>query len=196
MPVSAQFVKDQRLSNLQVEGRPVFNQHISFPDTADTKRAQEFVKEIRALKGVSDEQIMTASRIASQSATAVLALLAHSEKLYSLTDEEANAAGVSRDRLAFIPSGLDHQENFVRNEDSSLTVHVRIFNENVEHWSGGSSGPEKTGPITVETDPEKSSFSAELRFEIDAKGIIQEVVLKNSVVERAGVRKVDDAYSR
>jgi hypothetical protein len=50
--------------------------------------------------------------------------------------------------------------------------------------SGTSCGPVKIDPITVMTDPEVSSFSVELRFEIDRGGKIQEVIFENSAMER------------
>lgn len=196
LPVSAQFVTDQRSSNLQLDGRPVFNRHIPFPNIADTKRAEEFVKKMRALKGISDEQIMTASRIASQSVGAVLKLLTRDEKLFALTDKEADHARIARGGWGLMPAHPDHQENFVFNKDGSLTVHFRIFKESADLWSGESSGPGINPSISVETDPDKSSFSAELRFEVDPKGIIQEVVFGNSAFERANVRKVDDDYGK
>jgi hypothetical protein len=104
--------------------------------------------------------------------------------MFPLPSAEAITGGVPDVGLGLFPTGVDIQENFVSNRDGSLTVHVRIFNENTEKWSGTSRGPVKIDPITVETDPKQSSFSAELRFEIDTQGKIQEVIFENSVVER------------
>jgi hypothetical protein len=149
---------------------------------------------MRAVKGISDDQIMSASRIASQSAGAVLGILAHNEKLFSLTDDEAVAAQVGSARPGLMVSGIDHKESFVLNRDGSLTVNARLFKENAGLWSGGSSSPGKNDLINVTTDPAKSSFSAELRFEIDQMGGIQEVVFVKSALERADARKIDDSY--
>lgn len=194
LPVSAQFVMDQRSSDLQVEGQPVFIQHIPFPTTKDTRRAQEFVKRMRAVKGISDDQIMSASRIASQCTGAVLGLLARNEKLFSLTDDEAVAAQVGSARPGLMVSGIDHKESFALNRDGSLTVNARLFKENASLWSGGSSSPGRNDLTSVTTDPARSSFSAELRFEIDQKGRIREVVFVKSALERADARKIDESY--
>jgi hypothetical protein len=180
LPVCEQFIQDQRSVDMQIDGSPIFNAHIA----DHTGRAQIFVNKMRTVKGVSEEQIMTASRIASQNTGAALVKLVRNEKLFSLTSEEAAKAGVEDVGLGLAPAGLDRLENFVCNKNGSLTVHLRLFNENVENWSGTSCGPVKIDPITVMTDPEVSSFSVELRFEIDRGGKIQEVIFENSAMER------------
>lgn len=182
LPVCEQFVLDQRSTDLQYGNNPIFSSHIK----EDTDRARNFVALMRAQTGVSEQQIMTASRIANQSSGATLVKLIKNEEFFSITEAEANAEKVldSGMVLGFIPLGLNRQTSFMINEDGRLTVQVRLFNENIEYCLLEGNDPKKFDPVMVQTDPEQSSFSAALKFEVDTQGNIQEVIIEKLEFER------------
>ena len=182
LPVCEQFVLDQRSTDLQYGNNPIFSSHIK----EDTDRARNFVALMRAQTGVSEQQIMTASRIANQSSGATLVKLIKNEEFFSITEAEANAEKVvdSGMVLGFIPLGLNRQTSFMINEDGRLIVQVRLFNENIEYCLLEGNDPKKFDPVMVQTDPEQSSFSADLKFEVDTQGNIQEVIIEKLEFER------------
>jgi hypothetical protein len=63
-------------------------------------------------------------------------------------------------------------------------VQVRLFNENIEYCLLEGRDPKKFDPVTVQTDPDQSSFSAALTFEVDTQGKIQEVIIEKLEFER------------
>lgn len=182
LPVCEQFVLDQRSTDLQFGNNPMFSSHIK----EDTDRARNFVALMRAQTGVNEQQIMTASRIANQSTGAALVKLIKHEELFSITEAEAKAEKVvdSGMVLGFIPLGLNRQTSFTINGDGSMTVQVRLFNENIEYCLLEGRDPEKFDPLMVQTAPDQSSFSAALKFEVDTQGKIQEVIIEKLEFER------------
>ena len=185
LPVCQQFVADQRYSNLQVERKRFLNAHIPFEHANDLGRAHKFVKQMRNIKGISEEQIMTASQLASQASGAVLVMLARDQNLFSISNAEA--AEMNRTEVAgwgLSPSALDHRENFFMDKDGSLMAHVVIFSEQSSNWLATNPVDGASGSVMVETDPKKSSFFAELKFKIDKSGKLEEAIFENSGYER------------
>jgi hypothetical protein len=182
LPVCEQFVLDQRSADLQYGNSPIFSSHIK----EDTDRARNFVALMRAKTGVSEKQIMMASRIANQSTGAALVKLIKDEEFFPLTEAEAKVEKVADSGmgLGLIPLGLNRQTSFMINGDGSLTVQVRLFNENIEYCLLEGRDPKKFDPVTVQTDPDQSSFSAALTFEVDTQGKIQEVIIEKLEFER------------
>lgn len=180
IPVCEQFVLDQRSTDLQFCNNPIFSSHIQ----SDTDRAYDFVALMRAKAGLNERQIMTASRIASQSAGAAFGKLIANEQLFPLTSSEAEDGQEPDVGIGLIPSGLVRQTRFTTNNDKSLTIHVRVFNEKVGVWSAPSRNPAERNFVAFETDPDQSSCSAEFKFEIDTQGKIQEVIFEKLEFER------------
>jgi hypothetical protein len=182
IPVCEQFVLDQRSTDLQYGNNPIFSSHIK----EDSDRARNFVALMHDQTGGNKQQIMMASRIANQSTGATLVKLIKDEEFFSITEAEAKAEQVAYSGmgLGFIPLGLNRQTSFMINGDGSLTVQVRLFNENIEYCLLEGHDPKKFDPISVQTAPDQSSFSAALKFEVDTQGKIREVIIEKLEFER------------
>jgi hypothetical protein len=169
LPVCKQFQIDQRNSpSLRINNVPVLNFSISFEHNDDIRRAQEFVNGMRREKNITEAQIMTVSQIACQNSSNALSLLIVRKSLCSLTHDEINAHDKTMGKSALSPAQLEQEVNVVMNKNGNLTVHLRVFKNKVDQWVSSDQ--------IVETDLEKSSFLAELMFEIDRHGKILEEI--------------------
>lgn len=175
VPVCQDFFKDQRNSMHEVDNNPVFDSLL--PKTH--YKAREFVKKMSSMKKISEAQILTASRIATQATAQSFIELALKEKLFSLNVAESQKLNATATGGFLILNGLKHTENFVMQDSGNLIAHVRIFGENIKDWFGEVFTPAGIVSITPETIPEQTSVSVELKFEIDAEGKIKECIMES-----------------
>lgn len=181
IPVCETFAKDQARSVQEINGRPVFTSHI--PENYD--KGCEFVRQMTNLGKINERQIMMASRVATQDIALIIPSLARKNKMFSLTDVEAETLDVKGACTWLFPMGLRSKQNFKMKANGNLIANVRIFNDNTHWWSGqiravASNDPVlSTETLLVKTDPEKSYFSLDLTFEIDASGNIERCVVEN-----------------
>lgn len=178
IPVCAVFVRDQAKPTQAIYGEPVIKSHLS--NTLD--RAHEFVRKMRDL-GCTEEQIMMASRIASQSVGNALTDLVRNENLLPFLDGEIEHVEYNGIGKWLLPFGLSSYQNFSRNENGALIAKVRISDDNISFLQGLSLFPQ-TPNVAVRTSPEDSSFLVELHFEIDGFGKIEKCSLENWVASR------------
>lgn len=178
IPVCAIFVRDQTKPTQAIYGEPVIKSH--FPKPLD--RTREFVRQMRNL-GCTDEQIMMASRIASQSVGNALTDLVRNENLLPFLDGEIAQVGYNGVGQWLLPVNLSSYQNFARNENGTLIAKVRISNESISTSQGLSFFP-KAPNVAISTNPENSSFLAELRFEIGSFGEIEKCTVENWVASR------------
>lgn len=181
LPVCETFVKDQARSVQEINGKPVFTANI--PENYD--KGREFVRQIKDLPKINEKQIMMASRVATQDISRIIPSLARKNKMFSLTDVEAEDLDVKGACTWLFPMDLRSKQNFKMKANGNLIANVRIFNDNTQRWNGEirtvvSNGPVlSTKQLLVNTDPEKSYFSLDLTFEIDASGNIEKCVVEN-----------------
>lgn len=183
LPVSIQFLKDQRNRVVRVANRPVDGHAILNESDAKVRRTREFVNVMRG-ENFTEAQIMMASRIACQNSVSLLAKLITDEQMYSLTDTEREQGGDAAKKIGNVglnPTGLDYEANVVKNSDGNMTVHLEIFQENIENWFG--IRPEDC----ISTDPLKSSFLSKLTFVVDEKG---EFLTEETTFEMAYQREI------
>nr|WP_314623684.1 hypothetical protein [uncultured Noviherbaspirillum sp.] len=181
-PVCTQFVKDTREPTRWVGNKPVHGFSLSNPNGDDLRQTKEFLKMMRGLEGVTEDQIMTASVIASQNTSNSMSRLFSSEQLASLTEDEVRAGGADASNISgfgLFPAKTSYEANAVMKKNGNLTMHVRIFNAKVAIWAG--EDPEKA---TIGTDPEASSFLMEVEFEIDKFGKVLEKIPLRMQMER------------
>lgn len=175
IPVCKKFVLDQRDPMQAVDGKQVFVSHLP----VELDKAREFVKKMNDLKDITEEQILMASRIATQSTANSLIELGLKEKLFPLAPTETGKICPGATGGCMLPLGLCSAENFVMKENGTLTAHVRIFNEHVKDWNGEIVVGNKTDSFQITTIPENTSVSVELTFEIDAAGTITACNMEN-----------------
>ena len=183
LPVSIQFLKDQRNRVVRVADRPVDGHAIPNEPDAKVRRTREFVNVMRGEK-FTEAQIMMASRIACQNSVSLLAKLITDEQMYALTDTERGQGGDAAKKIGNVglnPRGLDYEANVVKNAEGNMTVHLEIFQENIENWFG--IRPEDC----ISTDPLKSSFLSKLTFVVDKKG---EFLTEETTFEMAYQREI------
>ena len=178
LPVSIQFLKDQRSRVVRVGNKPVDGHAIPDEINANIRRTREFVNVMRGEK-FTEAQIMVASRIACQNSANLLAVLIFDEQMYALTDAEREQGGVaakSMGNAGLAPSGLGYEANVVKNADGNMTVHLEIFEENIEKWFG------KRPEEALSTNPFTSSYLSKLTFVIDEKGefLPEETIFKTA----------------
>jgi hypothetical protein len=182
LPVSIQFLKDQRTRFVRVANRPIDGHVILNEPNANVRRTQEFVNVMRGEK-FTEAQIMMASRIACQNSANLLAMLIMKGQTCALTDIERKQGDDAAKKIGnagLYPRGLDFEANVVRNPDGNMTVHLQIFQENAEKWFG-------INEDSITTDPLKSSFLSKLTFVVDEKG---EFLQEETTFEMAYQREI------
>ena len=180
IPVCATFVADQDRSLQEINGNPVYCESGSENFTG----ASDFVRQMRNLSGISDAQIMMASRVATQAVGTELMALMISNSLYPLEDGELKALNVNGISSWIAPSGLLSKQNFKMNREGNLVAEVRIFNDNVNSCNAEIETEGKTIGDPLKTNPDNSYFSIQLNFEIDADGKIKACILKDLAFAR------------
>lgn len=178
-PICSQFLRDATQTHLSVNGAlipPIIDARVP---THSISRGRTFLTEMRKMNGITDAQIFTTSRVATQSIATIFSDFVMQENLCSLTGAELKVLNFSKASMAIeglLPNDLQFDENVFMKKNGNLVICVRAVQKNIKEWKGND-----VNEMPVLTEERSSSFMAELNFEVDREGKI----LENPSIEMA-----------
>ena len=167
VPVCGEFAKDQRNIILRINGCPILLSNLP----GESEQEREFVYKMKELGNVTDNQIMTASYICTQSVANTLSDLAISEGILPFNDEEMEKTRVRGKYRWGLQGDLTRDPSFIMGNAGNVIATVRISSEKLKTGTGYSL---KGDSVTCTLDPENSFFLTELVMKIKPNGEICE----------------------
>ena len=167
VPVCRDFAKDQRNTIPRINGRPVLLSNIP----TESEQECEFVERMKELADITENQIMTASYICTQSVANTLSDIAIPDNLLPFTDEQKEKTGVHDMYRWGLPGNLTRDQNFIMSSDGNVIVKVRLSLEKLDNGLGYSQAGDA---VMCTLDPENSFFLTELVMNIKRNGEISE----------------------